>query len=70
MRDYFHELHGDDPFDDERRVVPDGGSARAPVTFHLAEKMLRDAPVRKAGANGGAIGGCCATASDVPPGSS
>jgi hypothetical protein len=30
MRDYFHELHGDDPFDDERRVVPDGGSARAP----------------------------------------
>jgi hypothetical protein len=59
MRDYFHELHGDDPFDDERRVVPDGGSVRAPVTFHLAEKMLRDAPVRKAGANGGAIGGCC-----------
>src|SRR5262249_45943502 len=28
------------------------------------------APVRKAGANGGAMGGCCATASDVPPGSS
>jgi hypothetical protein len=30
MRDYFHELYGDDPFDDERRVVPDGGSVRAP----------------------------------------
>ena len=37
MRDYFHELYGDDPFDDERRVVPDGGSVRAPVTFHLAD---------------------------------
>jgi hypothetical protein len=36
MRDYFHELYGDDPFDDERRVVPDGGPVRAPVTFHLA----------------------------------
>jgi hypothetical protein len=21
----FHELYGDDPFDDERRAVPDGG---------------------------------------------
>jgi hypothetical protein len=35
MRDYFHELYGDDPFDDERRVVPGGGSLRSPRPFTL-----------------------------------
>jgi hypothetical protein len=36
-RQVFHEFYGDDPFNDERRVVRDGGSVRAP-TFHLADE--------------------------------
>jgi hypothetical protein len=36
MRDYFAELYGSTPFDDddeskERRVLPDGGSVRRPL---------------------------------------
>jgi hypothetical protein len=32
----FHELYGDDPFDDERRVVPTVGRVR-PRTFDFAD---------------------------------